>query len=1123
MADAIDRYLACDVDRLIEQSLVRLALADAQQPLGTGFVVAPRRVVTCFHVVQRGGHLVAKGADGEANVQRHIRVEGASAEGEPDIAILELDGDVAPPLPVAAIDVPSSTALAGRGYGLPDTGYLDSHPFELTVRGRAAVRYRSDGVALSDALDMTGDGVGPGTSGAPLVDISSRVGVAMVVGGNAEPEVARTWAVALAAATHNAAFRELLAWNDRELPRLGAAINARAAQVLFAAGGRAGIDALLQERRFEPSLNVPREQAIALLARFMEAREPLLAIVGPSNVGKSWLLASLASTLLDGPHPASLLMFEARTIGRNAPALEALVQERLAQGMARAYPKAAAAGGHDRAAAALAASGARMTFVIDGLNEAPDGQWLGSHWLPQAVHWCNDHGARLIVSCRSETWPILADIAGLDRSLFFLPDRSGASDAPADWCFTLSDFSDAESALAARRYGLDPGRHEEVGPHPLMFRVARALNDTERDTVAAGRFRMLDRYVERQSRRVLSRLGKGATAMQGMFGSLRRLADALPPGGEGAIARVDAATMFASEDVFDMLVDEGILSAADGHVRYRFDQLADVLRTPKVFAPGEFLQLADADLEQAAARAASAVLRFDADANEDAYRSTLDAFVAAIEAGGQTILLEQAERIARSLPAGRNGDIKRIYRMICERSNDSGSFEASRSIAEAPLPVAVRVQLLLDRAVLTYASRDGYPLRWKDWAEPSRRHAFLPTWGGGDEPQKFLYALLLAHREDVRKALAARLGDPTRIGKEAWVGSLASGLLFIDAETDYEALFRLVLSHREIGTARNLLRELFELDRERAAALVLESASSAQLDEATADLLLFVDWQASSPVTHAAVLRAYRALPHSDPPTDLARTLAHRVWTFDRSDLAVWDVATAVWSAYGSAPEIPPERFDIVTDRIAASGVAYARYALTWDESDEAQQRRFAQALRTNLESGGEPYGLGLLLESRLDRFDGTHAQRPWLELASQIVRDREQPAFDTLEFSALHTSVRRSWSDTLLEILVGDPRSVADARTLASALARMEVDSGVWRTWIALLRTHHTEAVDDELWSRLGVWHSLERYAPRPLEHAGALVDLWRTAASQSTTSRAVQADVAAGHTLEELLARQP
>ncbi len=1148
----VEAYLARDLDSLIAQGLVCLVNPqNADALVGTGFFITPRFILTCQHVGVDLETLELRASDGKTLPVDDIEL-GSSlriANSEFDLALIDIAREGLRhtwlPLPVAPESM-STQRLIGRAASDPAVGYEGSAPFQLRVVGRARVQHRrQQGGQPIDALDLEGSRIRPGASGAPLLDAACRAVVGVVIGGNPDPDVQRTWGVPISAAAGWQALADAVAWNNRAVPRFGMALNDLGARALFDIQRDALRAVLAREERFNEIHDVPRALAKVCGAEFLDSRQHVLAIVGPSNVGKSWMLAAFALSPAEDPAPGAIrVLLQARSIVRGAPPLSQLLQDLLKDFAGRKYPElrdSEAVPDSSVVLQALRNADKQLVVVLDGLNEAPDIHWFASTWLREAVGWAGEEQVRLVLSCRTESWPIIAEAAELNAAHFYLPTPAQAQKLPprnpAEWCYTLSDFSATESALAAARYELDP--RAPIGPHPLMYRLARLLE--EQDTGTLGRYRVLERYVQRQLSLVRSKLGRGAAFQQQLRASLVRLADALSAGGEGSIPAAEANAIVGDSAWLDALVDEGLLSLTAEHVRFRHDQLADVLRTVREdalegFARARAPSLDDQEREQLLASASIALLRFEADGDEGRYGRGLLLLLAAFESEDPAQerfdfdweLFEHAERIARSLPTARAPDFEHIYGAIAETAT-SWTGKA-RSLAAAPLSPATRARLLLRATCVAgaYSDRSGYPLRWKDWAEPSRRGSFAAELKRGEDWHRpfpsYIAALLEEFRDEVRPALMEALNDDTAIGSEASASSVSAGLLFMDASADFAGLFGELLQ-RSAGSdaSRNLLTELVEGYTGLASPEILTPLQHGDRSRLRIELLCRLQRIAKTTETTELIRTLFReSLEPESGLSGLTSELAALVRQEDSHDLEAWDAVIRGWHRYGSAGgSVPTERVEQTLDQIRAQGPRFAQFAIGTDQSAPEVQARFVAALRDWRRShSDEDSAMGMLIESKLDQLErdgpGGAKRAPWLDLAHEVALGPDGPARDTLIFCALHETFRRPWTLLLKEVFLRNPKSDDEFDDFVSKVVASNEDIPAWTRWVCLAREREPAAADARLWHEL---LARAQHYTDTREKAEALVGLWRADSSGTPTAASVLERLDAGETIDAVL----
>ena len=158
-----------------------------QNQTGTGFVVAPGRVVTNAHVVAGVDEPVVESPGGGALPGRVVYFDPRH-----DLAVVAVDGLRSDPLPLAS-NLPAGSAAAFDGY--PHGGPFQSKP--ATVQDITTVLVPDiygNNAAPEDVYRLAGD-VQPGNSGGPLLTMDGQV--AGVVFANATTESSLGFAITM--------------------------------------------------------------------------------------------------------------------------------------------------------------------------------------------------------------------------------------------------------------------------------------------------------------------------------------------------------------------------------------------------------------------------------------------------------------------------------------------------------------------------------------------------------------------------------------------------------------------------------------------------------------------------------------------------------------------------------------------------------------------------------------------------------------------------------------------------------------------------------------------------------------------------------------------------------------
>lgn len=1020
---------------VLRQAVLRVTLRGVNETLGTAFGIAADTVVTAAHVVSgRAAHeLELHSSDG--NLHPVLRVIPHPHPEYCDLALLYTkDFLLSAILPAAAVDAAyRPTALLLRGF--PVNGGIDSVEFALSPRGRKDVAFASqqEEHCIFNAFDLAGDLTGRGCSGAPLLDRDAGAVIGVVSAGYRE--LGRTWAIPLPVGTDWQPLCEALSWNAKYLPRYGLLLNGVGAARLCRQQVEGAISTLDLAHKFG-AWNVLRQQAIDVSLSFLQSAYPVLAIIGDSNVGKTWLLADLANTSLPAP---TVLLKSLSLDPTHPPSFPVWLREAIVAALTdmRAFPAAANVPQAEYIAEACVADGRSLVVLMDGINEVVDFPGFVNDWFRTALGWCREHHVRLIVSCRPEPWPtfVRAMLEPHD-DLYWQPPlpsdriRYSAPASPQERHLRLSDFTVPEADQARQRYGIAVGVDDALGRHPLMYRVARYLN-LGPAAAPIGRFRLLDEFIDRHVDDAASRLGAAHRAVRA---GLERIAAALPTDVGGSLPLRDAveALGLRQEEGLDALIAAGLLKLAGQRVRFAYDQLAEPLR-PVPSDPTAGICAIDGRLEPdmtALHGAVTALLRLEANDDDAEFACGIAQMLDRIdrlgsdaanegEAGslafarGYLPLAEAAVRMARALPRGRSNETEQIYTLLAKRPQAyvdySGIATLTRWLAEAPLPAGDRARMLLNIAPW----HNAWPLRWMDWADLDRRRGFsLHIEHDLNDIGHLLHALLIESPATVRPVLLAGISDKTLIDQgsasdsrgEASISSLCAGILFHHRDDDLEWLVDALMRAGE-GEPLRLLGELIKDNAERVAGLAITRAADPLLVLPVAYVMRVAADKLNDGMRLAAIgcLEPYLHAEPQPAHAELQKTalkVAEALRALDRDHLGAWKVlAEAAKSSlrYSSAQwvrslaPIPAGCPDCLVEAISLADRVGGRIACDMLEKlagSEAEQEAGATlAVRLLATGHATPGELGFLAWHKLYALQKEPSHRPWLKFAKQLFR----------------------------------------------------------------------------------------------------------------------------------------
>jgi Trypsin-like peptidase domain len=258
----------------LHPAIVRLRDANGDV-VGAGFLIGPRHLVTCAHVVA-----AAAGRPGDRSFPSNAEVRLDFPLVEPDEGVLAKVvlwhwHEQPTGLDVAGLEVVGELPNSARPVRMVDASEVWEHPFRtfgypsgrndgVWSTGRLLAR-QAGGLVQMEPLIQAGYRIGPGFSGAPVWDDDLAAVVGMAVAADRDPAVraayllparilTRVWPDLAARTVPPCPYRGLAAFREEDAP-------------LFL--GRAALADKLVEQLQE---------------------RPLVAVVGPSGVGKSSLV-----------------------------------------------------------------------------------------------------------------------------------------------------------------------------------------------------------------------------------------------------------------------------------------------------------------------------------------------------------------------------------------------------------------------------------------------------------------------------------------------------------------------------------------------------------------------------------------------------------------------------------------------------------------------------------------------------------------------------------------------------------------------------------------------------------------------------------------------------------------
>jgi len=728
--------------RALERVTVALRSA-AGERLGTGLVVSREgHVLTCHHVVAGLSEVCVVKARLEHDQQAIVRVDPDNLSADFDLAVLKVDWTEEHPFPL----YPTEAVAHWYAIGFQDTdlGWEGGVTLAGTVALESETRYqafcsgedRSRSYRLPRSLHLRGDAIHGGTSGAAVIDADTHCVVGVVVSTLTDLKtpgapVGRGVAVPLTVALNWPPLARLLQMNAALVPRYGAALNELGATRLLAAQRSVALGAMFDATEL-PRLRL-RAGAAEILTQFLSGDATLLPVVGASGCGKSSLLALLANL----PAVPFAVLLRGIDMQREDGSIAAQIDRALLEVAASvsdlesATPRTTAILLSD----AVTQCRGRLVIFFDAMNEHDDSLVSVKHvtksWLPASVKWLCDCGAKLVISCRSETWTQF--FQGMERHMFHAPKESDAEVLPfglvprREGGVWVGDFTDVELDAMLSVYELhdpDDVLDRELARHPFFLYLAADAGES-----ATSRLAIVEQALQRRIEDIARARKTEYVSSADVWPVVHAIAESLLCSGHQVLSLAAAREISVSLRLFSELVDVGILSRTGTGFRFRFDPYLESQQSRCLVLPD----------------CANFVHSWEpAQISHPALRGAI-AFA--------------AERLLE----------------------DESASDVYRAIAVAAGPATLQAELLLEAGRL---GEDGYGWRRKDWATFSESYrGRFKTPIVADPFRAALDALAASDWRALTQALLGRLDDQRpvigRHNRESTVASLAGGCLTV--------------------------------------------------------------------------------------------------------------------------------------------------------------------------------------------------------------------------------------------------------------------------------------------------------------------------------------------------------
>lgn len=756
----------------LERAVVAIERADGVR-LGSGTLVSRNGLVlTCHHVVAglnkvRVTRPRTKGATGISAV---VPVCADWLSKQFDLALLQTGWDEPDdPLPLHATQTISEWSAIGFQDISEDFAGVTGWVGGVTLRGDATLEHDTrysvtssgeEGLTyqLAASFHLHGYAVHPGTSGAGLVDVQTGCVVGVIVSSLLDDEdltspTGRSVAVPLFIALHWAPMKQLMEKNGATIPRFGAALNLQGAKLISQAQRYATIRSMFDDdelKRLRMRIN-----AEDYLEQFLLSERLLLPLVGESGTGKSSLIAGLAVShivrcafLLRGSwmerDDTSIVTLLERAL---APAKDqGVLGEELDKWIDPAVP---------RPRITLFSEIAKenqqcLVFFLDAINECDSTRLsadrLATVWMPETTSWLREHEAKMVVSCRTETWQSFLT-PKVERHVFTPEVKGAGADSLCgiirrpNGGIWVGDFTDDERFGILEAYGINRDAiNWEDARHPFfIFLLADSPG------LSGSRIELIERALTKRTEEVARRTPNDSVGAAHIAEVIRELALALLLQGQQTLKRGRILSITRSPVIVNELINAGVLSNTPQGVRFRFDQYLESLQSEFVCP------------------------------------STVD----------DRIRTWDAERI--SSPALR-GVLAFAAERILLKTHSNNVYD---EIIQSDLPDALRFELVIEIARL---NEDGYGWRIKDWEEfaPEYRVRFKLGW----HTKQVTTAVAAVSGQDwmcIAKLLLGHLNDERplvgRSNREATVASLAGGCLTLFYKGRLAVLCGLLVEH----------------------------------------------------------------------------------------------------------------------------------------------------------------------------------------------------------------------------------------------------------------------------------------------------------------------------------------
>jgi Trypsin-like peptidase domain len=1015
----------------LASAIVEIVSWPEENRIGTGAIVGPKGVVlTCHHNVF--GHKAVKVRRNSLPSEEHVVESNAfSLSDKWDLALLNTNFEAG--TDVLPLESPHERGeWFSRGFQDADLGFRDSvrlRGYFDRAGGRSYDLPSGTRYVLEEALDLRGDRISGGTSGAPLLNAKSEAIVGVIA---SALDDSLQWAsvsgrgVAVpinAAAAAWPDLKKILLDNVQSVARFGPQPNFIGATQLCRAFGESLIEALRQEGIFDPSRSIEREGVKRLLGEFLGSDATVMPILGPAGTGKTYLLAHIVEQNLREP----ALLVRGHFINDSVETLSVLIDRlsklsivgRLRQWLPDDLEPPTAVG----LAHACTEVGRALLVLIDGLNEAWVGPGMLSRWIQDSLRWCRDHQVKVVCTSQPhawysistdlverESWPMQSTDRGPNEGE--RPIKRGHGLEATERALTLGDFTEIERTRAVQAYGFSDSRDSEELSHPFFLRLAAEIPEARGSPLS-----LFEAALGRRLQRAAERLTTSPPTDM-LKNLIRDLAQRMASYGRDYLLRSEVANVpLVPADAISALCVANILVELDQGFRFAYDQYADYLRS-------EFLDLGLSD---------------------DRIRENGELF--AVHPPGWGVSMFAIERLRARLSSSRSYDIATYY----GATNMWLGMEFISRILEVSLPARARCELLVEAGRYCYGN-----WRAKDWSDPQRAISFNENFTSDDNPfGPAVLTLAKAYPDEMSACLFERLSDTRLVlddRKETKMSDLAGGCLARLATQNPEPFLRTLVRLPIGDPGRDLALWFARRMPERAVDASIDAVTELGIAALPSRKVFTLLAYATSKIDENRRATALSLLSDFLSVSVDNQEVISIGWLLRQlkpDDASVWDRLFSIWGTpsnpqpgtskhrvtYSTLLPVPAERLATALDRIENDilvGPPQSWHFGSGDLHEEtlrilgshelmrSSPARVAALLQRAASAEDSHTTIALLLENFF--YDVNDAEfdniLPFLELADQLLLTNSATCRRVLTYSATNTDVSLRVRSHLLETL---------------------------------------------------------------------------------------------------------